>query len=150
MRKPLPLGAAIRRLRKDLGLTQDALAEKAEISVHYVRAIEAGFGAASGTISDEVKERLARALNISVWALFPEVKREVDLYNVLVNRHGKELVIRDVDAPGARAEVPMFKEVLSGMSEDEFDELISSGTEPADVHRIIRRWAKAHGIEVIK
>jgi transcriptional regulator with XRE-family HTH domain len=115
------------------------LADEAKISIQYVRAIEGGYGA----VSDEVKQQLADALRISVWALFPDVKREVNTYNVLLARHGQDLKIRD-------AEVAMFKEVLSKMTEDEFEELIRSGTTAADVHRIIRTFAKDHDIEVIK
>lgn len=139
MKKPLPTFMAIRKLRNGRGWTQQKLADEAKISIQYVRAIEAGYGA----VSDEVKQQLADALKISVWALFPDVKREVDLYNVLVARHGHDLVIRD-------KEVAMFKEVLSRMDGEEFEDLVASGTAPADVHRAIRVWAKDHDIEVIK
>ncbi len=137
MPKPLPPSMAVRKARKDLGMTQEALSEKASISVQYLRAIEAGYG----SISDDVKKRLADALNYSVWALFPDVKREVDLFNVIVARHDLELNPK---------ETPMFKEVLSRMNEDEFEELISSGTTPQDVSRAIRAFAESHNIEVVK
>jgi transcriptional regulator with XRE-family HTH domain len=139
MKRPLLTFFAIRKLRKEAGLTQEGLAEKAKISVQYVRAIEKGYDA----ISDEVKKKISDALNISVWALFPEIERKVDLFDFLVARHGQELVIRD-------KEVAMFKEVLSRMTEDEFDPLIESPATGKSVHRAIRAWAKAHGIEVIK
>jgi len=139
MNKPLPIGMAVRKRRKEEGLTQKDLAAKAVISVQYVRAIEGGYSA----ISDDFKKKLADALNISVWTLFSDVKREVDLFNVLLSRHGRELTIRD-------NEIPMFKEVLSHINEDQFDELITSGVSPADVRRLVRTWAKDMNIEVQK
>jgi len=139
MKQPIPTWMVIRQARKKLGLTQKALAKKAKISAAYIRTIEQGYGG----ISDEVKCRIAAALNFSVWALFPDVKREVDLYNILIQRHGRDLVIRD-------DEIAMFKEVLSRATEEQFERLIWSGTDPADVHKIIRRLAKEMNIEVAK
>jgi len=137
MKKPSPISLAIKQLRRDLNMTQEALAAKAHISVQYVRAIEGGYQ----DISDNIKRRIAKALNISVWALFPDVRGEVNLYNILIACHGPDLKIKE-------AEIPLFKEVLSRMNEDEFKELIVSGTMPEDVRRIILTWAKDHDIAV--
>jgi transcriptional regulator with XRE-family HTH domain len=130
---------AVRKARKNREMTQEELAHLAGVSGSYIRSIEGGLT----SISTEVKQGIAKALGYSVWALFPDVEVKVDLFNILVARHGHGLIIRD-------AEVAIFKEVLSQMIEDEFEELISSGTTPADVHRVIRAWAKGHNIEVIE
>ena len=139
MKKPLPSFMAVRQARKELGLTQEELAKLAGVSGSYIRSIEGGLTA----VSDEVKRGIAKALNHSVWAIFPNVQVKSNLFNILVARHGQALVIRD-------KEVSMFKEVLSSMDGEEFEDLIQSGTLPEDVHRIIRAWAKDHDIEVVK
>jgi transcriptional regulator with XRE-family HTH domain len=139
MKQALPLFMAIKELRNAENLTQEGLAKKAGISIQYVRMIEQGYCA----ISDEYKEKIAQALNISVWALFPGIKREIDLMKILRVRHGKELIIKS-------EEIAMFNEVLSRISPDQFDELIASGISPKDVHRLIRVWAKKLNIEAIK
>jgi transcriptional regulator with XRE-family HTH domain len=139
MKQSPPVWMIIRKLRRDAGLTQQEFADKAGISVQYVRSIEGGYTA----ISDKVKRKVADALNYSVWALFPDVKAEVNLYNLLVSRHGRDLVIKD-------REVAMFKEVLCRLTEGQFEDLIASGTSPADVHRLIREWARDFNIEAVR
>ena len=60
-------GAAIRKRRKELGLSQEELAERADLHRTYVSDVERG----SRNVSLENIERLARALELSVSALFP-------------------------------------------------------------------------------
>lgn len=131
--------SSLGRARRQVGLTQQQLADAAGISVQYVRSIEGGYK----DVSDEIKEKLATALNWSAWALFPDLRRRVNLFEVLRLRFGDELVIRP-------REEAMFKEVLSRVNEDQFEELLTSGTTEAEVHRLIRKWAKDLNIEVIK
>jgi len=137
MKKLLPQYMAIREARDRAKLTQEALAKKAKISIQYVKMIEGGYNC-----SDDVKRKVAKALGYSVWALFPEVKGEVDLYNILLSRHRPNLVIRD-------DQVAMFKEVLYQMNQDEFEGLIMSGTDADYVNEKVREWARTHEIEVV-
>lgn len=60
------LGRVLRQLRKDAALTQDALAERAEVPVHKVQRIETGeIDADWGTL-----RRLAYALDTSLSEIF--------------------------------------------------------------------------------
>jgi transcriptional regulator with XRE-family HTH domain len=140
MKQPFQTGQEIRQLRKEKDLSQEDLAKKSGVSIQYIRMIEAG---GHYEVGDKIKKQLADALDISVWALFPDVKMKVDLYRILLSRHGQALVIRDY-------QVPMFKEVLSRMSQDEFNELILSGSDSTYVHQKVKAWAKDHNIEVIE
>jgi transcriptional regulator with XRE-family HTH domain len=135
-----PTGVIIYEERKKLGLTQAELAEKAGISVQYERMIERGSYSA---VSPEFKRRLANALGWSVFALFPEVPMTYDAFSLLKSRFGSDLVIPE-------RQVAYFKEVLSQLDEDQFEELIWSGTRPADVKKIIRRYAKEFNIEIVE
>jgi transcriptional regulator with XRE-family HTH domain len=56
----------IRRLRAELGLTQEGFAEKAHISYKYYQAIEAG---RKPDLRLSTLERLARAHGLEVWEL---------------------------------------------------------------------------------
>jgi transcriptional regulator with XRE-family HTH domain len=56
----------IRRLRTDRGLTQEAFAEKAQISYKYYQAIEAG---RKVDLRLSTLERLAKAHGLEVWEL---------------------------------------------------------------------------------
>lgn len=60
------LGKNIRNLRKEIGWTQECLAEKAGISVPFMTQIEL----ARKTASLEVIEKIAKALNVSYTQLF--------------------------------------------------------------------------------
>ena len=62
------IGDNIRRIRKEQGLTQQQLAEKAGVSVHYVSAIERG----GQTPSLTTLGRLSRALGIGIALLLEE------------------------------------------------------------------------------
>jgi CheY-like chemotaxis protein/DNA-binding Xre family transcriptional regulator len=61
-------GASVRGWRNQLGISQEELAERANLHRTYVSDVERG----SRNISLENIEKLARALDISVSALFPE------------------------------------------------------------------------------
>ena len=60
------LAQNLRENRRKLGFTQAELAEKADISTHYVAMIEL----ARNFPSADILERLAKALNIEVYELF--------------------------------------------------------------------------------
>ncbi|MBN8687317.1 MAG: helix-turn-helix transcriptional regulator [Chitinophagales bacterium] len=62
----LKVGQRIRQLRKELELSQEALALKAEVDRTYVTDVEAG----RRNVSLEILERLIKALNISVSDFF--------------------------------------------------------------------------------
>jgi len=61
------IGRKVRDLRLARGLTQEALAEKAELHAVYVGEIERG----EANVSVGVLERIAKALGVRVVALFP-------------------------------------------------------------------------------
>src|SRR3974390_1250386 len=63
-------GAAVRAHRLRLGLSQENLAERAELHRTYVTDVERG----AGNLSLEVIARVARALKISIGALFNTAK----------------------------------------------------------------------------
>lgn len=58
-------GKAVRRRRRELDLTQEDLAEKANLARTYITNLEAG----KINASLETIVRLAEALEVSVWAL---------------------------------------------------------------------------------
>lgn len=60
------LGETIKNIREDGGLTQEALAEKAEINVSYLAKIENGY--VNTTVRYLIK--LSRALGVKVKELF--------------------------------------------------------------------------------
>jgi transcriptional regulator with XRE-family HTH domain len=62
-------GARIRELRKDAGISQEKLAELAELHRTYVSSVERGKRNASLTSI----ERIAKALNVSLSRLFEGV-----------------------------------------------------------------------------
>lgn len=63
---PKVLSKKIQRRRKELGLTQEELAEKVEISRAYMGFIEQG----RNVPSIEVVDKIAKALKVSVSSLF--------------------------------------------------------------------------------
>ncbi len=67
-------GKAIRRRRRELDLSQEELAEKAELHRNYVSGIE------TGTRNPSLKniEKLAKALDIPITRLFSEYDVEVE------------------------------------------------------------------------
>lgn len=60
------VGGKIRSYRKLADLTQEKLAEKADLSVHYLSRIETG----SATATLDALERIAQALEIKIGDLF--------------------------------------------------------------------------------
>ncbi len=67
-------GRAIRRRRRELDLSQEELAERAELHRNYVSGIE------TGTRNPSLKniEKLAKALDISIARLFTDYGVEVE------------------------------------------------------------------------
>lgn len=61
------IGRKVRYLRKARGLTQEALAEQADLHAVYIGEIERG----EANVSVGVLERIAKALGVRVVALFP-------------------------------------------------------------------------------
>lgn len=66
------LGRRIRTLRDERELSQDQLADRAEISRAYISSVEVG----AKTPSVEVLVRLAEALDVSLSEIFLDVDRE--------------------------------------------------------------------------
>ena len=66
------LGRAVRRLREEQGLSQEAFAAVAKVNRTYVGRVERG----QPNISLDNIERIARALGISAAALLAEAERE--------------------------------------------------------------------------
>ncbi len=65
-----PIGARIRQRRRELNITQEALAEKAGLSKSFVSEVEGGLASASGLIC----LKIAGALDVSVeWLLTGEL-----------------------------------------------------------------------------
>jgi transcriptional regulator with XRE-family HTH domain len=62
----LKVGQRIKQLRKDLELSQEALALKAEVDRTYVTDVENG----RRNVSLEILERLIKALNVSIAEFF--------------------------------------------------------------------------------
>jgi len=60
------LAANLRENRRKRGLTQEKLAEKADMSLHYLATLELGNNFPSG----EMLEKLAKALDIQAFQLF--------------------------------------------------------------------------------
>ena len=67
-------GKAIRRRRRELDLSQEELAEKADLHRTYISSIERG----DRNVSIENIEKLVKALDISVSAFFANYGIEVD------------------------------------------------------------------------
>jgi transcriptional regulator with XRE-family HTH domain len=66
------IGRTIRRYRKEAGLTQEALAEKAHISISYLTKIEAAHCDKSFSLA--ILFQIADALDIDFRLLFEQVK----------------------------------------------------------------------------
>jgi transcriptional regulator with XRE-family HTH domain len=67
-------GKAIRRRRRELDLSQEELAERAELHRTYISSVERG----SRNVSIENIEKLAKALDISISALFANYSVETE------------------------------------------------------------------------
>jgi transcriptional regulator with XRE-family HTH domain len=65
-------GAAVRSRRRQLGISQEELAERADLHRTYISDVERG----SRNVSLENIERLASALDLSIAALFPQAEAE--------------------------------------------------------------------------
>jgi len=65
------IGANVRRARERKGLTQAALAERAEIALKYVQRVE--YGSAGPSL--DVLQRIAGALGTDVWRLCKPTRR---------------------------------------------------------------------------
>ncbi|HAO45450.1 MAG TPA: transcriptional regulator [Chitinophagaceae bacterium] len=62
----LKIGQRIRELRKELGISQESLAYKAEVDRTYVTDVENG----RRNVSVEILERLIKALEVSISEFF--------------------------------------------------------------------------------
>ena len=62
----LKLGARFKEIRKARGLTQEALAEKVDLTPQYLSRLEGGHQSPSV----ETVAKLAEALNVELWELF--------------------------------------------------------------------------------
>ena len=99
-----PLGDAIKRARGKLGLTQNEVADKADIDVRTVLNIENY----KGNPKMEVLYPLVRALKIDAREIFnPEMQRETPALRQL------RLLIEDCSEEEAAAIIPVFKAVLT-------------------------------------
>lgn len=63
-------GASVRSRRRQLGISQEELAERADLHRTYISDVERG----SRNVSLENIERLASALNLPIAALFPQTE----------------------------------------------------------------------------
>ena len=69
----MAFGTAVRRLREQAGISQEAFADLAEVHRTYVSSIELG----KVTVSIAVAQKLAAALGLSLTQLFTEVDLEL-------------------------------------------------------------------------
>jgi len=86
----------LRENRRKCGLTQAQLAEKAQVSTHYIALIEL----ARNIPKVETIERLAKALNVEVYELFivplsPSI--ELEKYHETIISNLKDIVKESVD-----------------------------------------------------
>ena len=101
-----PLGDAIKRARGKLGLTQNEVADKADIDVRTVLNIENY----KGNPKMEVLYPLVRALEIDAREIFnPEIQRESPALRQL------RLLIEECSEEEAAAIIPIFKSVLTAL-----------------------------------
>jgi len=101
---PNKLGARIKEVRRSRGLSQELLAEKAEISPRYLSRLEVG----QQTPSLQTLDKLAEVLNVELWELcdFGHVGTLKELRNTLQH------LIRDSDERKLRLAVRVFRAVL--------------------------------------
>src|SRR5579863_8979154 len=78
-------GAAVRAYRQQLGISQETLAERAELHRTYVTDVERG----ARNLSLESISRLAQALDLSISCLFPPPRlgRAEGRESILVRQH---------------------------------------------------------------
>lgn len=101
-----PLGDAIKRARGKLGLTQNEVADAAEIDVRTVLNIENY----KGNPKLEVLYPLVRALRIDAREIFnPEMRRETPALRQL------RLLIEECSEEEAAAIIPVFQAVLTAL-----------------------------------
>lgn len=81
------LGASVRRLRSSLGISQEELAERANLHRTYIAGIEGG----ARNLTLKSIDRLARALQVSVASLLVDVSRFGDVLLVEDNPDDAEL-----------------------------------------------------------
>jgi CheY-like chemotaxis protein/DNA-binding XRE family transcriptional regulator len=81
-------GATVRGWRNHLGISQEKLAERADLHRTYISDVERG----ARNVSLESIERLARALEISVSALFPLPEADDLKKHLPGNGHGRHLI----------------------------------------------------------
>ena len=89
-------GDSVKKIRHQLGLSQEALAERADLHRTYVSDIERG----SRNLSLENIERLARALEVNVCALFatPELKHKGKSTRHVWSDTGVDILFAEDDA----------------------------------------------------
>lgn len=97
----LKLGARLKAIRKARGLTQESLAEKADLTPQYLSRLESG----QQSPSLEAVARLAEALELEVWELF-DFEHEGTIKDV---RARLRRLIHEADEPQARLALRLFQ-----------------------------------------
>lgn len=89
------IGRNIRILRKAKGMTQEKLAEDADICVTWLREIEHG----CANVTRDVLESLAKAMDVLVWILYTlkleadTVWKELEEVQTLLTSEGEEALV---------------------------------------------------------
>lgn len=112
------LGASVRRLRFNLGISQEELAERADLHRTYIAGIEGG----ARNLTLKSIDRLARALQVSVASLLLDVSQFGEILLVEDNQDDVELTLQAFKR--ARMTNPV---VVVGDGADALDYLFCSG-----------------------
>lgn len=127
----------LKEIRQKRGLTQIQLANKAQVSVQWVQKIEQGV---TSGVKDETKKKLAAALDVDKFEIFPELRRELEIFSI----------VKTWLPNLAEEEDLRVKEVLSRMKEEELAEIICSGMDEETALKIIKKYARKYGIRLPK
>jgi CheY-like chemotaxis protein len=84
------LGASVRRLRSHLGISQEELAERADLHRTYIAGIEGG----ARNLTLKSIDRLARALQVSIAALLLDISQYGEILLVEDNQDDVELTLQ--------------------------------------------------------
>lgn len=125
----------LKEIRQSRGLTQVQLAEKARVSSQWVQKIEQGV---TSGVMDATKEKLAAALDVNKFEIFPELRREIEIFHIVMTWLPRLTEEQELGV----------KEVLSRMSEEELAEIICSGIDKETALKIIWKYAKKYGVSL--